>query len=331
MALRLDDSTAASGEASAERSLGRAFGLDLRLGFPVAGIRPGDTALGGRRTILALARHSDLEGDWGGGARVREWRDEAGRVEATLDHDDAMGWRLVADGFGAFAVSPAGDRIRCAPAEGEEAWRWQRCLIGQVLPLAALLNGLEVFHAAAVGVAGRAIGLVGTSQAGKSSVAVRLVLRGAELLADDVLALDGAGEKLTAHPGPGVVSVRHAEERLLEPGDRHRLGTVLGDDGEAIRMEVSRGRRPLPLAALYFLERGGAARDGVEPVWPPDPRLLLGSTFNFMVATPERLTNQLEICTRLARETPLFRVYVPAGTTAADVAARVEAHAAEQV
>ena len=313
-----------------DSSLATAFGLDLRLGFPVPGIRPGGTAPTGRLATVEHAERTELVRDWRDEAeRVREWTDESGRVEATLDLHPELGWRLVADGYGAFVVSPGGREVRCAPVD-DDAWRWQRCLIGQILPLAALLNGLEVFHAAAVAVGGRALGLVGASQAGKSSVAIRLVLSGGELLADDVLALDGRGDALMAHPGPGIVSVRHGEAELLADDDRRRLGAVLGYDDEAVRIEMDRGERPLRLEALYFLDRGGSERPAIERVWPPDPRMLLGSTFNFVVATRERLTNQLEICTRHARETPLFRVQVPAETTSAEVAAMVEAHMAEQ-
>jgi hypothetical protein len=312
-----------------DSSLATAFGLDLRLGFPVPGIRPGGAAPTGRLATVEHAERTELVRDWRDEAeRLREWTDESGRVEATLDLHPELGWRLVADGYGAFVVSPGGSVVRCAPVDGD-AWRWQRCLIGQILPLTALLNGLEVFHAAAVAVGGRALGLVGASQAGKSSVAIQLVLRGAELLADDVLALDGREDALMAHPGPGIVSVRHGEAELLADDDRRRLGTVLGYDDEAVRIEMDRGERPLRLEALYFLVRGGSERPAIDGVWPPDPRMLLGSTFNFVVATRERLTNQLEICTRLARETPLFKVQVPAGTISAEVAAMVEAHMAE--
>ncbi len=305
-----------------------AFGLDVELGLPVEGLAPGEAARTGRTVSLERADPAEVAAGWDSDdtVRLREWHHEDGHVEGALERHPLLGFRLFVDGYGAYAIAPAGTAIRCAPPPGVEGWRWQRCLIGQVLPLAAVLQGFEVFHASAVAIDGRAVGLVGTSTAGKSSVAVHLVLRGAELLADDVLSLQAGGARLEAHPGPGIVSLRHAEARRLGDSDLGRLGTVVGDDGEALRVRVPRAATAVPLAALYFLDRGETERTTFEPVWPPDPRLLLGSTYNHMVVTPERLTNQLEVCTRLAHDTPLFRARVAPDTGAAGLAAALETH-----
>jgi hypothetical protein len=305
-----------------------AFGLDVDLGFPVEGLSPAETAPNGRPLSLERAEPEQVAAGWDSDdtIRLREWHHEDGRLEGAFERHPQLGFRLFADGYGAYAISPAGTAIRCAPPPEVEGWLWQRCLVGQVLPLAVVLQGLEVFHAAAVAIDGKAVGLVGASTAGKSSLAVHLVLRGAELLADDVLALEPGGARLEVQPGPGIVSLRHAEARRLPGSDLDRLGTLLGDDGEALRVRVTGATRAVPLAALYFLDRGDAPRTSFETLWPPDPRLLLGSTFNHMVATPERLTNQLEVCTRLAHGTPLFRAHVAPATGAADLAAALETH-----
>jgi hypothetical protein len=331
MRLRDPDVRQAAPAPASPPGVAAAFGLDVELGLPVEGLAPGETAGTGRTVSLERADPAQVAAGWDSEdtVRLREWYHEDGRVEAALERHPELGFRLFADGYGAYAISPGGTAIRCAPPPEVEGWRWQRCLVGQVLSLAVVLQGLEVFHAAAVAVDGRAVGLVGASTAGKSSVAVHLVLRGAELLADDVLALDPGGARLEVHPGPGVMSVRHAEARRLADSDLARLGTLLGDDGEALRVRVPRATRAVPLAALYFLDRSDAKRTTFEPVWPPDPRLLLGSTFNHMVVTPERLTNQLEVCTRLAHSTPLFRARVATDTGAAGLAAALETHLRE--
>lgn len=309
-----------------------AFGLDLELGLPVPGLGPGETALTGRDVVLDRAEPAELAAGWESSetVRLRQWNDaETGRVEGALDVHPDLGYRLFAEGYGEYMVSRDGAVIRCAPPEAED-WSWQRALIGHILPLTAVLRGVEAFHASAVAVDGRAVGIVGASMAGKSSVAVNLVLRGAQLLADDVVALETLSDGLAVHPGPGVVSVRHAEAARLGETALAQLGTVLGDDGEALRVQVRRGAGPLPLAALYFLERRDAERTSFERLWPPPPRLLLGSTFNYVVLTAERLTTQLDVCTRLAHGAPLFRANVAPHTTADELAAALEAHVMEQ-
>ena len=86
--------------------------------------------------------------------------------------------------YGTFGVAGDGSRITCAPNE-LPPWVWQRFLVAQPLPLASLLHGHEPPHASAVGIDGRAVLLMGTSGAGKSSIALQMAARGATFLADD--------------------------------------------------------------------------------------------------------------------------------------------------
>ena len=75
-------------------------------------------------------------------------------------------------------------------------------------------------HATAVGIGGRAVLLTGPSGSGKSDLALRLIDRGATLIADDRVALTRVGERLFAAPpatiaglievrGVGIVPLRH--------------------------------------------------------------------------------------------------------------------------
>lgn len=59
-------------------------------------------------------------------------------------------------------------------------------------------------HATAVAINGRAVLLTGRSGSGKSDLAMRLIDRGAELVADDQVTLQRRGEQLFALAEPGV-------------------------------------------------------------------------------------------------------------------------------
>jgi hypothetical protein len=327
--------TVPKGGLAAERSapwLAHAFGICLRGELRVDGIEPeAGPVTKSRPTALELVADSDLDLAWGaadGAERLREWRFEDGMLEGSLEHRPDFGYRLSVRGYGTYVVSPDGLSIRLAPPDGEERWRWQRCLVGQVLPLASVLRGVEVFHASAVSLGGYALGLVGASTSGKTSVAVNLVLRGAGFLADDVVALrethDGA---LAVYPGPGLASVRRAEAEAIGDEDLSRLGPTLGEDEEALRMLVARDDRPRPLGAFYFLDRGQSGAAAIEALRPADPRLLLANSFSLAVKSPERLSRQLELCGRLTEIVPQFRVRIPAAATAAQVAELVDRHA----
>ena len=87
-----------------------------------------------------------------------------------------------------------------------------------------------------------------------------------------------------------------ALRRLCEQA-RRPLGEIVGRGSESLRVAIDRDERELPLGAVYFLDR---AEDHRELRFEPtaDPYLLLASTFNFVIRTPERLAAQLDTCAR---------------------------------
>lgn len=306
-----------------------AFGLDVDSRFPIAGATAATSALApaGLPVRLTLASRHDLLSAWAPAApeRISERRRPNGRVALSIDSDERAGHLIRAQGFGCFWISPAADRIRCAPVQAT-SWRWQRYLIGQVLPLAAVLRGLEVFHASAVALGGRAVAFLGASTAGKTSIAASLVLRGAQFMTDDVLAVSpGPDGGVTAHPGVGLVSLRHSTGALLAANDLRRLGRTVGRDRDATRVALPPLDAPAPLASAFIIDRAPAGRSlRLERLSPVDPRLLLGGSFNFVIRTPERLTNQLDLCARIAQVVDVRRAIVPPTVGPAELAEAIE-------
>lgn len=244
----------------------------------------------------------------------------------SVDTHVEAGYRVAAPGFGTHIVSPDGASIlSCVPAIS--AWRWQRLLFAQVVPLAATLQGLELFHASAVEYSGRALGLIAASGTGKSSIAAHLVSRGARYVADDVLALEPVGEMVMAHPGPATASVYRSELRSLGTAGASRVGVVIGRS-DKVQLAVEPVEGPLPLDSIYFVVRQpDIVRFAIDGVRPPDPRLLLSSTFISYLRTPAFLVGHLDACAQIAHAVGMFRVTVPVGFGAGDVADAVERHA----
>jgi hypothetical protein len=216
-------------------------------------------------------------------------------------------------------VSADGRRVECAPGDLPE-WLWQRFLVGQLLPLASLLRGLEPLHASAVVVDGRALLLMGASGTGKSSVALHLVARGAAFLADDVAALELRDGAVVAHPGARLTSVdRHELERL--PAATGASWARLGVHEDEVRIVVEPSAAgAVPVGGVLVLTRPTSPGElSIEPVagWP---ELLLGGTFNAYLRAPERLLRQLDVAARLAETVPLRQVTAPEGTGAGAVA-----------
>jgi hypothetical protein len=291
-------------------------------------LEPGDGCevhLDGERHIeLTLADPAQIRARWPGRTAERsfELRRPGGRPVFTIDRDANAGYRVWIVGLGQCLISPGGDRILCAPPRGRTRWH---LLIGQGLPIAAALQGLEVLHASAVRIGSRSIAFIAPSGTGKTSLALHLLAHGAAFLADDVVALEAEGDRLLTHAGIGLAHVPQTEREVLK-----RAGVDLAWPAHGVfkhHAAVGLGQAPVPLGAAYFLERASAVRETeIIPIDPPDPCLLLGATFVSHVPTAERLITQLDVCSRIARTVPLFRVRSPIDGRAADLAERVARH-----
>lgn len=308
---------------------GQAFGLGLDGAFPARGPFEGHASGHARKTSLELVSAQALEDAWSreDAQVLSDLQDAEGRRLLAIQEHPDLGYWLDAPAYGRYLLSRDGSLLLCSPTKIAR-WEWQAFLIGQVLPLAAVLHGLEVVHASAVALAEHAIALVADSHGGKSSLAVNLALRGASFVTDDVLALERRGERIVAHPGAAITSVRHAEARAIGSTGLKRLGTVLGRNEHELRVAVEREQRALPLGAIYFIGRRDQPADSlVEALSPPDPRLLLGSAFNGFVRTAHRLVNQLDLYAQTARTVPIFRATISPGVDARTLAGSIEAHA----
>ena len=311
------------------RFAGRAFGIELRADFRVPGVlEPGDARqvhhAGKRHIELALRDTVRANANWPArtAERTFELRRSDGRPVFTIDHEPDAGYRVWIAGLGQCLIGPEGDRILCSPSRGRNRWH---LLIGQGLPIAAALQGLEVLHASAVRLSSMSVAFVAPSGTGKTSLALHLLAHGAGFLADDVVALEADGDTLLTHPGIGLA---HAPQTERAPLDRASVDLRWpSHPGSKHHVTVALPEAPVPLGAAYFLERTPAV-DNTEiiPIDPPDPCLLLGATFVSHVPTAGRLITQLDVCSRIARTVPLFRVRTPVEGRSANLADRIARH-----
>ena len=118
-----------------------------------------------------------------------------------------------------------------------------------VAALVLAQRGEFAIHATAVDIDGAAVAMSGPRGIGKSTTALGLVQRGGRLLADDVLPLTRAGERIVMHPtGRALHVFPHAARRMdYDLGSATRLGEQV--DKVALAVPVS-GPRPLDAVAL---------------------------------------------------------------------------------
>lgn len=295
-----------------------AFGLDIDCPVDLAFLAGSAAQPTGRAVSIAACQSAAAGAVWPHDAElVCDERGPGDTVNFQIESHPEMGYLITGPEYGSHLLSADGGRLRCYP-EGRPEGAWQRMLVAQALPFAALLHGLEVFHASAVVRHGDAVAFIGSSHAGKTSLALELCGRGASFLADDVLALEIRGGELFAHPGSQVAGVdrRHpargsSVEEIVAVNSRERIVRVRGTT------------EPTPVTTMFFLDRriDGPERPRFEP--SADAQLLLAATFNFVLSTPERLQRLLDVCA-LAARLRVERIVSGPGTGVAELAEAVE-------
>ena len=91
-----------------------------------------------------------------------------------------------------FLVSPDGRQISGRPLPGATPEAFHTYLLGQVLSHTLIKLGFEPLHATVVAVDGQAVGFLGDTGRGKSTLAAAFLSAGARLLTDDLLVLRGS-------------------------------------------------------------------------------------------------------------------------------------------
>jgi hypothetical protein len=268
------------------------FGLDVESSVDLPALGLSDAASTGRRLRIRSVPQGEIRAAWPDDARlVCDEREPDGRVVFQIEEAARAGYLLSGPHYGAHLLSPDGKNLCCATDAGAD---WQRLLMSQVLPFASLLHGLEVFHASAVVHDGTALMFLGASGAGKTSVAIELCERGADFLADDVVAVETREDRLMAHPGTPLAGVDAAAG---VPSD----SIVLSADSKAWVAGIRASPDPAPISALFFLDRRADGPAQPAFVEAGDALTLLAATFNFVISTPARLQGLLDTCALAAR------------------------------
>jgi hypothetical protein len=308
-----------------------AFGIELSCPMDLVGLPASAAESTDLPTVVEVDTSNPLDADLSAeGEEVRVVKDLEGRITLSVRHHPRRGYLLTLPEIASFRVRLDGLRVTCLPDPEAPPWRWQRALVNQVLPLTATLHGFEVFHAGAVSLEGHVIAMVGHPGAGKSSTTLNLVLEGAGFFTDDALAVRCEGDDVLAYPGAAVSNFPRAERELMGPGEPERLGETIAEEGGfRSLLAIAREADPLPLGAMYFLRRGQKEVSEIrfERHSDPDPVKLLGSTYVYSVQSPERLSNQLEVCAAIANGVPVFDLLIPNTVPARESANALIAHA----
>lgn len=300
-----------------------AFGLSVEAPWQLPGATQADSQLSAdeRPVRLTWVPPERLdETAWEGAECVFQPAFTDGQSHFTVRRGE-WGYWLSFDDFGRYAVSLDGRDVACE-ADAVAVGRSERFLFAQVLPLAAVLQGLDVVHASAVAWDGGVVAFVGPSGAGKTTLATRLVAREAALITDDALALEMRDDGIVAHPGPPFVAIA-AGDAALAGGTLAWMGPQQGASDKPHFVAPVR-ERALPLTAIYYLEpRAGFALTAASS--EVVPRLLAHASAPY-VLTPDRLLEHLDVMTMITVSVPQFRLTLPEGEPSERDLAALEQH-----
>ena len=208
--------------------------------------------------------------------------------------------------------------------EGREVWAdWPddytfedaaTYLMGPILGFVLRMRGVTPLHASAVVVGEKAVVLVGSPGAGKSTTAAGFACLGYPVLSDDVVPVADGEHGLLVQPGYPRVNLWPDSVRSLF-GSEDALPRVTPTwDKRFLALDQSGYHfqaRPLPLAAIYILGEREANRSGpaFEELagWPALQTLLANTYVNYLLDRNMRQW-EFEVLCRLVGHVPIRRV-----------------------
>lgn len=245
-----------------------------------------------------------------GKPRAAEWFQHA----CLRDGSNYLRWSELFE----FLVSADGCRIAGRPLTHVAFEAFHTYLLGVVLSFSLLKRGLDPLHATAVVVDGRAVGFLGDTGYGKSSLGGAFIQIGYPVLTDDLLVLREGDQGFSAYPGPPRI-------KLFPEIARNLLGEqVTGIPMNPLTRKLvipldrhQSHQAAVPLKALYALTRPSVGREsGGRVMFRRLPQrkaflMLLKSAFNTDIIESERLRRQFLLCARIASTVPMKLLSYP--------------------
>jgi len=214
-------------------------------------------------------------------------------------------------GAGRFLIED-GRRILVEPDPAGSERNVRLFLLGSAFGSILHQRGLLPLHANAIEIGGKAIAFLGHSGAGKSTMAAWFHDHGFNDLADDVCVVTQEGARPIAHPG--IPRLRLWREALEASGRNVAEHELSFDDMDKynVATRAREGAEPLPLGAVYLLERAEAgtagtvitALSGMAAVDALVSNTYRGGYLTMMGGTARHLA----ACVALARAVPVFTV-----------------------
>jgi hypothetical protein len=209
--------------------------------------------------------------------------------------------------------------VTCTAVPGLDEELIRYLFLSLVLSFVLHRRGRPTLHAGAVKVHDGAVAFTAPPGVGKSSLTAYCVRAGHPLLSDDVVALARGERGVLALPGapqmrlwPDAAAALWEDPALLP---RHALQTEKRQIWLPLHLYCA---EPLPLRAIYFLERSEARETRFAPLSRAEAvTALVGSSFGNFLTSPQFLAQQFEFLADATRHVACRRALIQTGGLAA--------------
>ncbi len=293
---------------SAQARMYSLYGLRVKSSIALPCPHAGDQ--NGLPADVELVEDSRTE-SWQAFDQARTSHEDDGFWECSTFQDDSA--HVVCKGHFEFLVSGDGKQVRWRKLNDVSDEALLTYLMGQVLSFCLLTRGIEPLHATAVVVDGEAIAFLGSSGAGKSTMAAAFLQKGYSLLTDDVLVLQPDGDKLLAYPSLPRLKLTPETADAFFSGRRSIPMNSLTSKMIFPLSSQNHVGGIVPLRALYVLpKRHSKRRITVKALSGQTSFLpLIANTFNDAVLTPARLRQQFAFAGKVIAAVPPRQLSYP--------------------
>lgn len=198
-------------------------------------------------------------------------------------------------------------------------------LVNGMMHIVLFQRGTLVLHGSAIAIQGQAVGFIGASGRGKSSIAAALYQRGHRLFSDDVIPIHVGTTEIEVFPGYPQVKVSEEVAECLGYDASIRIATYPEEGEASFQAQRSFLTSPLPLKQIYILEPSDTI--AVSPLSAREAMIvMMQNALPTMCNLPQTAEQFLQV-TKLANSVPFYRLQRSQNLTELpDLAELVEVH-----
>ncbi len=297
----------------------RAYGLTINSDTAISALQEEGTSFGRPDVVMSLGS----EPDWVREAKelpARVDRSRTGEIEGqdppfTLtSFGEEKYFQLAYDDGTRFIVDGTAKRLWGTWQPPLTLEDFATYLVGPVMGFVLRRRGILALHASSVCVSGNAVMLCGSSEAGKSTTAAALALRGVPVLAEDISPVKEDNGSLYVEPGyPRICLWPDTVESLFgEPGALPRLTPAwekcfLPLDG--VRAVFESNKRPLKIVYLFGPRVNQADAPRIEDLGMSGALLeLVQNTYMNWLLDRNQRARELDLLIRLVAHVSVRRI-----------------------